>query len=152
MSVNAITRVIDVGLAELNDAILPQSVQYLAEQQNAVYRDSRSVFLSFVQTSNVGFLVFSNSTIMLQATDIPEGITDIWLTTRGTDIELTLYDATATVAMAVHTHGAAESTITSAYTLPATGPRAFTVNAVVASPTVGSVRQVTFEWYVGTLP
>ena len=152
MSVNAITRVIDVGLAELNDAILPQSVQYLAEQQNAVYRDSHSVFLSFVQTSNVGFLVFSNSTIMLQATDIPEGITKILLTTRGTDIELTLYDATATVAMAVHTHGAAESTITSNYVLPATGPRAFTVNAVVASPTVGSVRQVVFEWVEGTLP
>lgn len=152
MSVNAITRVVDVGLAELNDPILPQSVQYLAEQQNAVYRDSRSVFLSFVQTSGSGFQVFASSTIMLQATDIPEGITKILLTTRGTDIELTLWDATATTVMAVHTHGATESTITNGYGLPATGPRVFIVNAVVAPPTVGSVRQVTFEWLEGALP
>jgi hypothetical protein len=141
--------VIDVGTVELNDLILSSSVVDLAETQNATYKDSRSVLLSFVETSGSGWQVFASTTDWLRvAVDIPAGIDQILLTTRGTDAKLELLDDTAAVTMATHTHAAAEDTITSTYVLPSSGVRTFSIDVGVD----GYVRQVLFEWQSTLLP
>ena len=141
--------VIDVGTVELNDLILSSSVVDLAETQNATYKDSRSVVLSFVETSGSGWQVFNGTRSWLSVTvDIPAGIDEILLTTRGTDAKLELLDDTASVTMATHTHAAAEDTITSTYVLPSSGVRTFSINVGVD----GYVRQILFEWQSTLLP
>ncbi len=141
--------VIDVGTVELNDLILSSSVVDLAETQNATYKDSRSVLLSFVETSGSGWQVFKPTTEWLRvAVDIPAGIDQILLTTRGMDCGLKLLDDTASVTMATHNHAASEDTITSTYVLPSSGVRTFSIDVGVD----GYVRQVLFEWQSTLLP
>jgi len=142
-------RVIDLGSVEFADLFLATSIRDLAETQNATFRDSRSVLLSFVETSGSGWEVFTATTEWLRvAVDIPQGIDQIRLTTRGTDCELELLDDTASVSMATHTHAASEDTIVSTYVLPSTGVRQFSIEITVA----GFVRLVTFEWDSTLLP
>jgi hypothetical protein len=142
-------KVIDVGTVEFNDLILAASVVDLAETQNATYKDSRSVLLSFVETASSGWEVFAATTEwVLVYVDIPPGIDRILLTTRGTDCKLELLDDTAAVTMATHTHAASEDTITSTYVLPSSGVRSFSISIATA----GFVRLVTFEWDSTLLP
>ena len=142
-------RVIDVGTVELNDLILSSSVVDLAETQNATYKDSRSVLLSFVESSGSGWQVFKPTSRWQHLTvDIPEGINQILLTTRGTDAGLLLEDSTAGVTMATHSHGATEDTLTTSYVLPSTGVRVFSISIDAD----GFVRQILFEWQSTLLP
>jgi hypothetical protein len=142
-------RVIDLGTVELNDLILGTSVRDLAETQNATFRDSRSVLLSFVETFNKGWEVFAGTVDWIRVgVDIPQGIDRIRLTTRGTDCKLQLLDDTASVSMATHTHAASEDTIVSTYVLPSTGVRQFSIEIATA----GFVRLATFEWDSTLLP
>lgn len=143
-------RVIDLGTVEFADLFLATSVRDLAETQNATFKDSRSVLLSFVETSGSGWEVFSSTTDWLRvSTDIPQGIDQILIVSRGTDTELDFIDETAGVTMANHSHAATENTLTSVYALPSSGPRTFSV-AIVGSS--GFVRLVTFEWDSTLLP
>jgi hypothetical protein len=142
-------RVIDLGTVEFADLFLATSVVDLAETQNATYKDSRSVLLSFVETFNKGWEVFGGTVEWLRvAVDIPEGIDRILLTTRGEDCKLELVDDTAGAVMSTHTHAATEDTVTSTYTLPSTGLREFSITIV--NP--GFVRLATFEWDSTLLP
>lgn len=142
-------RVIDLGTVEFADLILGASVVDLAETQNATYKDSRSVLLSFVETSGSGWEVFGGTLRWLRVSvDIPQGIDRILLTTRGTDCKLVLEDVTAGVTMSTHTHAAAEDTVTSTYVLPSSGVRVFSI----AVDTSGFVRFATFEWDSTLLP
>jgi len=142
-------KVIDLGTVEFADLILGASVVDLAETQNATYKDSRSVLLSFVETSGSGWEVFAATTEWLRVSvDIPEGIDRILLTTRGTDAKLELLDDTAAATMATHAHAASEDTIVSTYVLPSTGVREFSITIGIA----GFVRFATFEWDSTLLP
>lgn len=142
-------RVIDLGSVEFADRFATTSVRDLAETQNATFRDSRSVLLSFVETSGSGWEVFAGVTQWIRvAVDIPQGIDRILLTTRGTDAKLELIDDTAGATMATHTHAATEDTIVSTYVLPSTGVREFSVTIAIA----GFVRLATFEWDSTLLP
>jgi hypothetical protein len=142
-------RVIDLGTVEFADLFLATSVVDLAETQNATYKDSRSVLLSFVETSGSGWEVFGGTVDWIRvAVDIPEGIDRILLTTRGTDCKLVLLDDTAGATMSTHGHAATEDTVTSTYTLPSTGLREFSIQV----DTSGFVRFATFEWDSTLLP
>ena len=142
-------RVIDLGTVEFADLFLATSVVDLAETQNATYKDSRSILLSFVETSGSGWEVFAPTTEWLRVSvDIPQGIDRILLTTRGTDCKLELLDDTAAVTMANHAHAATEDTIVSTYVLPSTGVREFSITIGIA----GFVRLATFEWDSTLLP
>tara|TARA_R110000868_G_scaffold194630_2_gene440230 strand:- start:1644 stop:2075 length:432 start_codon:yes stop_codon:yes gene_type:complete len=142
-------QVIDLGSVEFADRFLTTSVRDLAETQNATFRDSRSVLLSFVETSGSGWEVFGGTLRWLRvAVDIPQGIDRILLTTRGTGCELFLEDDTAGVTMSTHSHSSPEDTIVSTYVLPSTGVRVFSI--AIAKP--GFVRLVTFEWDSTLLP
>ncbi|CAB4150388.1 hypothetical protein UFOVP567_26 [uncultured Caudovirales phage] len=142
-------RVIDLGSVEFADLFLATSVRDLAETQNATFRDSRSVLLSFVETSGSGWEVFAGVTQWIRViVDIPQGIDQIRLTTRGTDCKLELVDDTAGATMATHSHAASEDTIVSTYVLPSTGVREFSITIGVA----GFVRLATFEWDSTLLP
>jgi hypothetical protein len=142
-------RVIDLGTVEFADLILGASVVNLAETQNATYKDSRSVLLSFVETFNKGWEVFATTAEWLVVSvDVPEGIDRILLTTRGTDCKLELIDDTAAATMATHTHAASEDTIISTYVLPSSGVRTFSITVA----TSGFVRFATFEWDSTLLP
>ena len=142
-------RVIDLGSVEFADRFLTTSIRDLAETQNATFRDSRSVLLSFVETSGSGWEVFGGTNRWLRVSvDIPQGIDEILLTTRGTDCELDLIDASAGVTMANHSHAATEDTVTSTYTLPSSGVRVFSITIVYP----GFIRLATFEWNSKLLP
>jgi hypothetical protein len=142
-------RVIDLGTVEFADLFLATSVVDLAETQNATYKDSRSVLLSFVETDYRGWEVFGGTVDWLRVSvDIPQGIDRILLTTRGTDCKLFLLDDTAATTMATHTHAASEDTIVSTYVLPSTGVREFSITI----NTGGFVRFATFEWDSTLLP
>jgi hypothetical protein len=142
-------RVIDLGTVEFADLFLATSVVDLAETQNATYKDSRSVLLSFVETDYRGWEVFAGTVDWIRVSvDIPQGIDRILLTTRGTDCKLELLDDTASVSMATHSHAASEDTIVSTYVLPSTGVREFSITVV--NP--GFVRFATFEWDSTLLP
>jgi hypothetical protein len=142
-------RVIDLGTVEFADLFLATSVVDLAETQNATFKDSRSVLLSFVETNYRGWEVFGGTVDWLRVSvDIPQGIDRILLTTRGTDCKLELLDDTAAATMATHTHAASEDTIVSTYVLPSTGVREFSITVV--NP--GFVRFATFEWDSTLLP
>lgn len=142
-------KVIDLGTVELNDLILGQSVIDLAETQNATYRDSRSVLLSFVETAGSGWEVFNGTGKWMRVSvDIPDGIDRILLTTRGENAELDLQDVTAGVTMANHSHTSPENTLVSTYVLPGSGLRTFNIEILWS----GYVRQVLFEWDSTLLP
>lgn len=142
-------RVIDLGAVEFADRFVTTSVRDLAETQNATYKDSRSVLLSFVETSGSGWEVFGGTVDWLRvAVDIPKGIDRILLTTRGTDCKLLLLDDSAAVTMATHTHAASEDTLVSTYVLPSSGFRKFSVEVALG----GFVRLATFEWDSTLLP
>jgi hypothetical protein len=142
-------RVIDLGTVEFADLFLTTSVVDLAETQNATYKDSRSVLLSFVETSGSGWEVFGGTVDWLRVSvDIPQGIDRILLTTRGTDCRLELLDDTAGVTMSSRGHAATEDTIVSTYVLPSTGVREFSITVARG----GFVRFATFEWDSTLLP
>lgn len=148
MSVTAQIRVIDVGLVELNDSILPGSVKFLAETQNAVFRDSRSTILSFVEATYPGYVVNPTLVFLENRVDIPEGIDRIRVTSLATDVDLYFIDETAAVIFANHSHAAVENLISTSYTLPGSGLRSFSI----ANTAPGTVRQVLIHWYSTYLP
>ncbi len=148
MTVTAQVHVVDVGTVELNDLILSSSYRDLVETQNAVYRDSHSVLLSFVEASVPGWVVKAGSVVALVTTVVPEGIDQLRVTSRGKNVELEFLDITNSAVMATHNHTGLENTLTTLYTLPNTGTLLLTVSVSVA----GFVRQMLVEWESTTLP
>ena len=148
MSTVSQIHVIDVGQVELNDLILSTSYRDLVETQNAVYRQSRSVLLSFVEASVAGWSVKAGSPITAMTTRIPEGIDRLRITSRGKNVELVFTDLTAVAVMATHSHAGAENTIISYYSPPTTG----SIDILVGVNLDGFVRQMLIEWDSTKLP
>jgi hypothetical protein len=147
MTVNATVRVIDVGTVELNDLILSSTVVDLAEMQNDVYQNSRSMVWSFVESSGSGYFFRDPTSAFVFTVDVPEGIDKIGFTTRGTDIELLFTDFPAGATLATHAHAAAEDTIASVAAVPA---GLLTVFITVSIP--GYLRYGESAWAATTLP
>ena len=148
MSITSQVHVIDVGEVELNDLILSTSYRDLVETQNAVFQASHSVLLSFVEASVAGWSVKAGQPIAAMVTRIPEGIDQLRITSRGKDVELAFFDATAPGSMAVHSHAGAENTIISYYSPPVTGD----IDIIVSVNLDGFVRQMLIEWDSTRLP
>lgn len=145
--INAICTNIDLGVVELNDLITAQSYQELVEMQNFVYRDSRSMIYSFADSA--GWTVPSRTTYVLFECDIPEGIDQILITSRGDTIVLEFVDLTASVIMATHSHASPADTLSTVYAIPAPGIRVFGIGTGGAG---GTVDAILIEWDAQTIP
>lgn len=148
MSITSQVHVIDVGEVELNDLILSTSYRNLVETQNAVYELSHSVLLSFVDTGMNGWAAVAGQPISAVMTRVPEGVTELRITSIATDAELIFTDLTAPAVMATHTHAAAENTLVSIYSLPATG----NLDIIIGVNLSGFVRQMMIEWNFAKIP
>lgn len=147
MAVNAVCRNIDLGEVELNDLVSSASYSALVELQNFVFRDSASQIYSFAcstpwvpPASKVAFAYF--------LTDIPEGIDQILITSRGENCSLNFYDLTASVLIASQGHGSPADTLTDTYAIPAAGVRAFLIEAGNG----GTLDAILIEWDAQTIP
>lgn len=145
--INAICTNIDLGVVELNDLITARSYRELVEMQNFVYRDSRSMIYSFADSA--GWAVPNDITYVIFDCDIPEGIDQILITSRGDTIVLEFADATAGVTMATHPHASPADTLSTAYAIPAPGIRLFAIGTGGAG---GTVDAILIEWDAQTIP
>ena len=145
--VNAICTNIDLGVVELNDLITARSYTELVEMQNFVFRDSRSMIYSFAYTG--GWAVPSRQLFVIFECDIPEGIDQILITSRGDTIVLEFADVTAGVTMATHNHASPADTLSTAYAIPAPGIRLFAIGTGGAG---GTVDAILIEWDAQTIP
>lgn len=150
MAVTATCRLIDLGAVELNDLVSSQSYSDLVEMQNFVFRDSRSQVYSFAYShggagwaapaSSLPFAVFE--------ADIPEGIDQIRLTSRGENCKLEYSDLTASVTMATQAHSSPADVLTDVYAIPAPGVRLF----LIELGNGGTLDAVIVEWDAQTIP
>lgn len=145
--VNAVCTNIDLGVVELNDLISSASYTELVEMQNFVFRDSRSMIYSFAYTG--GWAVPSRQLFVLFECDIPEGIDQILITSRGDSIDLEFSDVTAGVTMATNSHSAGGDTLSATYAIPAPGIRLFGIGTGGAG---GTVDAILIEWDAQTIP
>ena len=145
--INAVCTNIDLGVVELNDLISSASYRELVEMQNFVFRDSRSMIYSFAYTG--GWAVPSRLTFVLFECDIPEGIDQILITSRGDTIVLEFADVTAGVTMATNAHAAGGDTLSATYAIPAPGIRLFGIGTGGAG---GTVDAILIEWDAQTIP
>ena len=145
--INAICTNIDLGVVELNDLITAASYRELVEMQNFVYRDSRSMIYSFADSA--GWAVPDRITWVIFECDIPEGIDQILITSRGDTIVLEFADTTAGVTMATHSHASPADTISTTYAIPAPGIRLF---AIGTGNPGGTVDAILIEWDAQTIP
>lgn len=144
--INAICTNIDLGVVELNDLIKAASYTQLVEMQNFVFQDSRSMIYSFAYTG--GWAVPTGESFVLFECDIPEGIDQILITSRGDTIKLEFIDVTAGVTMATNTHGSPADTLSATYAIPAPGIRLFEIIAGDG----GTVDAILIEWDAQTIP
>jgi hypothetical protein len=148
--VNAVCSSIDLGLVELNDLISSASYHQLVEMQNFVYRDSRSMVYSFAYDdgAGVGWAAAAGLTFAFFSADIPEGIDQILITSRGESVKLIFVDVTAGATMATNTHGSPADTLTAVYSIPAPGVRLFGIDVGNG----GTISAVLIEWDAQTIP
>lgn len=147
MAVNAVCRNIDLGEVELNDLVSSASYSALVEMQNFVFRDSSSQIYSFA-CSTPWAVPASSAAFAYFVTDIPEGIDQILLTSRGETCTIRFYDLTASVLIAGQGHGSPADTLTDTYAIPAAGVRAFAIEAGDG----GTLDAVLIEWDAQTIP
>lgn len=145
--VNAVCTNIDLGVVELNDLISSASYTELVEMQNFVFRDSRSMIYSFAYTG--GWAVPADITYVIFECDIPEGIDQILITSRGDTIVLEFSDTTAGVLMTSHNHASPADTLSTVYAIPAPGIRLF---AIGTKNPGGTVDAILIEWDAQTIP
>lgn len=150
MSVNAICRTIDLGLVELNDLVSSDSYSALAEMQNFVFRDSRSQIYSFAYSQGgAGWAApVSSSAFAIFEADIPEGIDQIEITSRGETVKLDFFDITAGVPIATQSHTSPANQIFDYYAIPAAGVRKF----LIEISNGGTLDLIIIQWNAQTIP
>ena len=150
MAVTATCRLIDLGAVELNDLVSSQSYSDLAEMQNFVFRDSRSQIYSFAYSQGgAGWAAPASSLpFALFEADIPEGIDQIQITSRGETVKLIFNDLTAGVSIVTQTHSSPADTLTDIYAIPAAGVRLF----LIEISNGGTLDAVIVEWDAQTIP
>lgn len=146
MSVTATCRIIDLGAVELNDLVSSASYRDLVEMQNFVFRDSRSMIYSFAYSG--GWVGSSPSAAFaIFEADIPEGIDQILLTSRGENCVVKFLDLTAPASIATQGHGSPADTLTDTYVIPAAGVRQFLIEL-----DGGTLDAILIEWDAQTIP
>ena len=146
MSVNAVCSPIDLGAVELNDLVSSAGYRQMVEMQNFVFRDSRSQIYSFAYSA--GWSVIAGSPFAVCEADIPEGIDQILITSRGATCILEFYDFTDSVLIATLSHGGTPDTLTATYAIPAPGIRQF---AILVNDS-GSIFAEIIEWDAQAIP
>lgn len=149
MSVTATCRIIDLGAVELNDLVSSASYSELVEMQNFVFRDSRSMIYSFAYSQGgAGWACpASSSAFAVFEADIPEGIDQILLTSRGENCIVRFTDLTAPASIATQGHGSPADTLTDTYAIPAAGVRQFLIEL-----DSGTLDAILIEWDAQTIP
>jgi len=146
MSITATCRNIDLGAVELNDLVSSASYRDLVEMQNFVFRDSRSMIYSFAYSGGWVGPVPSAPFAIFEA-DIPEGIDQILLTSRGENCVVKFLDLTAPASIATQGHGSPADTLTDIYAIPAAGVRQFLIEL-----DGGTLDAILIEWDAQTIP
>lgn len=146
MAVNATCRIIDLGAVELNDLVSSASYSELVEMQNFVFRDSRSMIYSFAYSGGWVGPAGGGPFAIFEA-DIPEGIDQILLTSRGENCVVKFTDLTAPASIATQGHGSPADTLTDTYAIPAAGVRQFLIEL-----DSGTLDAILIEWDAQTIP
>lgn len=146
MSVNATCKLIDLGVVELNDLVSSDSYLDLVEMQNFVFRDSRSQIYSFSYSGGWAGPAGGGPFAIFEA-DIPEGIDQILLTSRGESSLVKFTDLTAPASIATQNHGSPADTLTDIYAIPAAGVRQFLIEL-----DGGTLDAILIEWDAQTIP